>query len=174
MTTEQQLDTPAAQGADKVSGQGPDAAAATLNAAINKENMFAKARHDLLIAAVVAAVVMIGAALFAPARHLWGVVLGTMLALANLSALGRLGVQFLSAEGEGVALGAGIKTILKVLGLMGIVVAVLVTRPEYALGLSVGLALPAVAGLLLLLRAPEWRSLIGLKLGFGTGPKMRK
>ena len=128
-----------------------------------KPEAFAKARQDLLIAAGVAAVVMVGAALFAPAKHMWGVLLGALLAIANLGALARLGEQFLSAGDEGVALAAGIKTVLKVLALMGIVVAVLLTRPQYALGLSVGLALPAVAGLLLVLRAPEWRSLMGLQ-----------
>lgn len=138
-----------------------------------QEDMFAKARSDLLIAAAVAALVMVGAALFAPSRHLWGVVLGTLLALANLSALARLAAQFLSGEDEGVAMAAGLKTVFKVLALMGVVVAVLLTRPEYALGMSVGLALPAVAGLLLVLRAPEWRSLIGLKKAAKTGPKTR-
>ncbi len=140
----------------------------------DSDAIFAKARHDLIIAALVAALLMIGAGLFAPAQHLWGVVIGSLLALANLSALGHLAVQFLSGEDTGVAMAAGLKTVFKVLALMGVVVAVLITRPQYALGLSVGLALPAVAGLLLVLRAPEWRSLIGLHTKKKAGPETRK
>ena len=128
----------------------------------NPQEQFGKARQDIMVAAAIAAVLMIGAALFAPIEHLWGVVLGTLLAIANLSALARLVALML--ENEGPSSGAALKVVAKMFVLMFVVIAVLFTRPQYALGLSLGLALPAVAGLIIALRGKERRTLVLEKL----------
>ena len=119
---------------------------------------FDRARRDLLIASAVAALLMIGVALFAPVQHLWGVIVGCLLAIANLSALAQLTARLLGDDELPAA--AAIKTVLKVLALMAVVVGVLLTRPQYALGLCLGLALPAVAGLVLILRGRDQRQIL--------------
>jgi hypothetical protein len=117
-----------------------------------------RARRDLLIAGGVAAAVMIAAALFAPAQHLWGVALGAFISLANLSALARIGASLLG--GGEVAPIVAIKAVAKLFLLMIVVIAVLYTRPHLAFGLCIGLALPAVAGILLALSTSARRARI--------------
>jgi len=116
-----------------------------------------QARRDLMIAAAVAAAAMVGAALFAPRDVLFGVALGALVALANLSVLARIGVQLL--DGDSPKPIAALKAAVKMLALMGVVIVVLLTRPNLALGLCLGLALPAAAGLVLALRGP-WLALL--------------
>lgn len=122
------------------------------------ESALGDARRDLLIASGVAAVLMIAVGLLFPAQHLWGVAVGAALALLNLSALARLAGQILS----GVQPGSGlvVMALLKVLVLFAVVIAVIYSRPQYALGLCIGFALPAVAGLVLLVRGSEQRQRI--------------
>lgn len=115
-----------------------------------------QAQRDLMIAAAVAAALMLGTALFAPAEHLWGVALGAMIAIANLSALSRISAQLLGQENPPASV--AVKAVLKVLALMAVVVAVLLTRPQLALGLCIGIALPALAGIILLLRGTTRRA----------------
>lgn len=115
-----------------------------------------RARRDLMIAAAIALVAMVGAALFASRDVLWGVAVGALIALANLSVLARIGAQLLGGEQPGSI--AALKAVAKVLALMAVVVVVLLTKPSLALGLCVGLALPAAAGLVLALRGP-WLAL---------------
>jgi hypothetical protein len=136
--------------------QGPDMSTAQ---AQQRDDVFASARRDLLVASGIAAAIMIGTALLAPRDLLWGVVLGALLAIANLSALARLSAELLTADGGGAGFTA-FKTVLKVLALMVVVVAVLLTRPEHALGLCLGLALPALAGIVIVLRGRERREAI--------------
>lgn len=121
-----------------------------------REAALEKARRDLMVAGVVAAAVMIGAALFAPSHHLWGVSLGALIALANLSVLGRIGAELLG--GEQTTPTVALRAVAKVLGLMAVVVAVLYSRPHLAFGLCIGLALPAVAGLFIALRGTPRRA----------------
>jgi hypothetical protein len=122
---------------------------------IETETALLGARRDLLIASSIAAVLMIAVGLLFPARYLWGVAIGALLALLNLSAMMRLGAQLLSGTRPGPRFVA--MALLKVLALFAVVVAVLYTRPQYALGLCIGLALPALAGVLLAMRSSEQR-----------------
>ncbi|MBN2360156.1 MAG: hypothetical protein JXR83_11960 [Deltaproteobacteria bacterium] len=116
------------------------------------------ARRDLLIASAIAALLMIAVGLLFPAQHLWGVAIGALLALLNLSAIARLCAQVLSGSQPGARLVA--LALLKVLALFAVVVAVLYTRPQYALGLCIGFAMPALAGLVLAIRSGEQRQRI--------------
>ncbi|MFH1810887.1 MAG: hypothetical protein ABIJ09_19255 [Pseudomonadota bacterium] len=120
-----------------------------------RDAVFDGARRDLLVASAIAATLMIGTALFASQDLLWGVALGALLAIANLSALARLTAEMLTAESGGGW--SALKAAFKVLALMFVVVAVLWTRPQHALGLCLGLALPALAGIVVVLRGRERR-----------------
>jgi len=122
------------------------------------ETALLDARRDLLIASGVAALLMIGVGLLFPPQHLWGVAIGALLALVNLSAVARLGAHVLSGVEPGSRL--VVMALLKMLALFAVVVAVLYSRPQYALGLCIGFALPAVAGLVLVLRGSEQRQRI--------------
>ena len=116
------------------------------------------ARRDLLIASGVAALLMIAVGLLFPPQHLWGVAVGAALALLNLSALAQLSGQILSGGQPGSRL--VVMSLLKMLALFAVVIAVLYSRPQYALGLCIGFALPAVAGLVLVVRGSEQRQRI--------------
>jgi len=113
-----------------------------------------RARRDLMISAGVAAAAMLGAALFASTDVFWGVALGALIALANLAVLARIGVQLLGSDQPKPTV--AIRAAVKVLALMGLVIVVLLTRPQLAFGLCLGLALPALAGLVLALRG-SWQ-----------------
>lgn len=123
-----------------------------------REASLESARRDLMIAGGVAVVVMLGAALFAPQQHLWGVALGALLSLVNLAVLARIGVELLGNDEPKI--GAVLKAVAKVLALGVVVIAVLYTRPHLALGLCIGLALPALAGVLLVVKGSGRRAAI--------------
>lgn len=129
-----------------------------------REQAMEQSRRDLMIAAGFAASGMFVLAFFVSEEHLWGVGLGVLIALANLSILARISAEMLSGN-ERIQIGGAIKVALKVLVLMGVVISVLFTRPHLAFGLCLGLALPAVAGVVLVFRNSARRASLTGELG---------
>ena len=128
-----------------------------------QQEQFKRGRRDLMVAGVVAAVAMIGVALLAPPQHLWGVAVGAMIALANLSVLMRIGAELMGGRTPSPMV--AVKAAGKVIALGVVVIAVLYTRPHLALGLCIGLALPAVAGVILAIRNTALREEVARRLG---------